>query len=132
MELEVRCCCHPDTLLGHLDVPPHLARRGVRISYPIERPIARNGAAAWALETISLEVANFQQGFGSPVVDPYLALKSADYPASLLALIPGFRPRLSRAQKLAMAAALHAACPHDDATPIRSDAARTMFLEALR
>ena len=87
MLLEVRCCCQPQKLRGHLEVADHLVREGRRLAFPIfQRPPGPYDPNL-KVEHVSLEVATFiEGGFG------YLALKSEDIPVETLRQLRNFKP----------------------------------------
>jgi len=90
VQIEVRCCCQPQKLLGWLPVPD-----GVKPGQMIKFTVT---PARWVLESfesepahlpadvIALPVATFSYGFDHRS----LALKSEETPLERLRLIPGF------------------------------------------
>lgn len=82
MRVEVRCCCQPQKLRGHIDVPPGAAVPGRPYRWPL---LFYDGHVAW----VELTFAMFSPGPGSR---PYIALKSEDVPIETLRRIKGFEP----------------------------------------
>lgn len=82
--LEVRCCCQPQKMLGWVEVPDHLARKGKTLvsrladytlqTVPAAQPI---GMAHQSVTTVSFPLEFFHpEGDFS---DPYLAVKAEGY-----------------------------------------------------
>ena len=87
MILEVRCCCQPQKLRGHMEVEDHLVREGRRLMFPVFQYSPVPCAPDPKLESVELEVATFiEGGFG------YLALKSEDIPVETLRKLRKFKP----------------------------------------
>lgn len=78
--LEVRCCCQPQKLLGHIAVPDELAYRGAVINFPCV-----NG------EVVSLKAREIV-----PVghKQNYLALSSEETPIEMLRTVPSFKENM--------------------------------------
>lgn len=86
MKLEVRCCCDPGKLLGHLE-HPNLQKSGDRCRFPIV--VGGNVAKLHGeIETtvIELTVEELLLPFGGMK----LAVKNRDYPIDVLRAVPGF------------------------------------------
>lgn len=85
--LEVRCCCDPGVIRGHVHVPDHLCVLGTKVRFALGITFAQ-AAAGEAMETAELEVAElFDHATGSR----RLALKSRDLPMDVLRRIGDFR-----------------------------------------
>lgn len=98
MQIEVRCCCQPQKLLGWLPVPDTV-QGGDIIAFTVRR-------ASWELASLNAQPVFFTPDiialpvaiFGEPALDAdgprivkRLALKSEETPLERLRLIPGFR-----------------------------------------
>lgn len=79
MIMEVRCCCLPEKLLGHLDVAPGLQR--------VRYPLLTSYNIHMDFEVIELEVCEFVGDNGIF----YKCLKARDIPIETLRKIPGFK-----------------------------------------
>lgn len=88
--LEVRCCCNPNKLIGHLpvsDPEQPTVTFNVRPSAPL--PVWSTGGPSPEsdVETLTLQIANLAtHGWG----DRWRAIKANEVPVEKLRLIPGF------------------------------------------
>jgi hypothetical protein len=90
--LEVRCCCNPTRLIGHLEVAADTAHKLAVVMHIRDVPNDRPGSFQLpAIRRAQLDVV-FQLGQYVPLNGPpYLALKAPhDVDEALLLLLPGF------------------------------------------
>jgi len=94
-KLEVRCCCHPSKVLGHL-AHPRLQQFGDSWTFAV---VDREDDANWEPRGVSIrERASYTQLYltverisdGNGVITE--AIKNRDYPLTTLKLITGFEP----------------------------------------
>lgn len=91
-EIEVRCCCQPQKLLGWLPRPPNV-RVGTAFIFRVAEPYDRtlkgyDDPKTFRTTSVYLPVALFEPGGGA---EPYPALKSEETPLETLRQIRGFR-----------------------------------------
>lgn len=88
MKVEVRCCCDPSRLIGHVQIQAERVRRGP-IVFPLVSPIAVVGlrwkGKAVPFRNVALEIEKIGRGRAS-----WLAVKSEGTPIETLRLIPTF------------------------------------------
>ena len=97
-EIEVRCCCQPQKLLGWLPRPANV-RVGTAFIFVVAEPFERvlKGFDVSRPETVKtvhvyLPVTLFQPGDGA---EPYPALKSEETPLETLRQVRGFREHVN-------------------------------------
>jgi len=103
-ELEVRCCCTPKKLLGHLAIDEELITLHNSFSIPLPDKIleldAGDDPSDVTVETVQLSIDRFfpnvfGYNIGAPNSNPYFAIKAEGTPIEKLRRIPGFKENKS-------------------------------------
>jgi hypothetical protein len=99
VKVEVRCCCAPSVLHGHIDLPGHLCNEGEVVNFLLSGPTpferVQLEVAMFVPEPYRMDIQNLPRDPTAPIwerVNPYLCLKDNGVTLDQLKRIRGFEP----------------------------------------